>query len=76
MALIGPKSDQFWIKIGYSFHIYEPVDWRFQDLYVDVDFAQILVVDCRQNRKKVVESTKCQTPPGPPLRRYEMIITT
>ena len=63
MALIGPKSEQFWIKIGDSFNIFEPVDCRFQDLYVDVDFAQILVVDCRQNPKKVVESTKRLTPP-------------
>ena len=33
---------------------------------VDVDFSQNLVVDFRPNRKKVVESTKCQTPPAPP----------
>ena len=30
---------------------------------VDVDFGQILVVDCRPNSKKVVESTKRWTPP-------------
>ena len=46
--------------------IFEIVDCRFDDLYVDVDFGQIFVVDCRQMSKNVVESTKSRTPPGPP----------
>ena len=56
-AYIGPKSDQFWIKIGKSFNKTEIVDCRFENLSVDVDFAQILVVDCRLKSKNVVESS-------------------
>ena len=33
------------------------LDCRFKDCHVDVDFAQILGVDCRQTCKKGVEST-------------------
>ena len=33
------------------------VDCRFKDLYVDIDFAQIIGVDCRQTCKIVVEFT-------------------
>ena len=36
MALTGPKSDNFW-------------DCRVEDLYVNVDFTKVHVVDCRQN---------------------------
>ena len=39
----------------------------FKIFVVDVDFSEIFVVDCRPNSKKVVESTKSRTPPGPPL---------
>ena len=46
--------------------IFEIVDCRFQDLFVDVDFVQNFGVDCRQNSKNAVESTKSLTPPGPP----------
>ena len=51
--------------------ILNTVDCRFSDLFVDVDFTQIFVVDCRHNSKKVVESTKCLTPPAPPPLRKE-----
>ena len=34
-------------------HFVENVDCRFSKLYVDVDFAQIFVVDCRQKAKKL-----------------------
>ena len=56
-AFIGPKSDRFWIKIGKSFNKIQIVDCRFEILSVDVDFAQIFVVDCRPQSKNVVEST-------------------
>ena len=38
---------------------------------VDVDFSQNLVVDCRPNSKKVVESTKRWTPLAPPLNSFK-----
>jgi hypothetical protein len=44
-------------------HFVKNVDCRFKDLYVDVDFVQIFVVDFRQKAKKIVESTKSLTPP-------------
>ena len=58
MAFMKPQSDKFWIKIGNVYNIFEIVDCRFENLYVDVDFAQILAVDCRQNTKNVEESTE------------------
>ena len=67
MTFIRPQSDKFWIKKGNLYKFFEIVDCRFENLFVDVDFAQNFVVDCRQNSKNVVESTKRQTPPGPPL---------
>ena len=58
-GISGPKSDFF----------YYIVEFRFEDLCVDVEFAQILAVDCRSTSKNVVESTESRTPPGrtPPL---------
>ena len=44
--------------------------YRLQSIYkiflVDVDFVENFVVECRPNSKKVVDSTKRWTPPGPP----------
>ena len=51
MAFMKPQSDKFWIKIGNLYNIFEIVDCRFENLYVDVDFAKIFVVDCRQKSK-------------------------
>ena len=53
-GISGPKSDFF----------YYIVEFRFEDLCVDVEFAQILAVDCRSTSKNVVESTESRTPPG------------
>ena len=38
------------------------VSCRFDALYVDVDFAQFFIVDCRLNRRKR-ESTKSRASP-------------
>ena len=72
MAFMKPQSDKFLIKIGNLYNIFEIVDCRFENLYVDVDFAQIFVVDCRPKRKNVVESTERLTPPGPPPLLYNL----
>ena len=61
-----PKRDKFLIKIGKSFNIFMIVDCRFENLYVDVDFGPIFIVDCRPMSKNIVESTERLTPPGPP----------
>ena len=61
-----PKRDKYLIKIGKSFNIFMIVDCRFENLYVDVDFGQIFIVDCRPMSKNIVESTERLTPPCPP----------
>ena len=53
------------INNDFKFFFSKSVNCRFKDLYVDVDFAQFLSVDCRQTYKIVVESTETQTPPAP-----------
>ena len=42
------------------------LDCRIENLYVDVDFVQIVFVDCRHKSKNVVESTDPLNPLAPP----------
>ena len=65
-TLLNLNNGNIWHFMDLRVTIHEIVDCRFEDLYVDVDFGQIFVVDCRQMSKNVVESTKSRTPPGPP----------
>ena len=64
------------MKIVKSFKKKLIVDCRFENLYVDVDFAQIFVVDCRPMSKNIVESTERLTPPGPPLYSCHHLCTS
>ena len=58
------KSAQFWMKIVKI--IQHILDCRIENLYVDVDFVQIVFVDCRHKSKNVVESTDPLNPLAPP----------
>ena len=63
------KSAQFWMKIVKI--IQHILDCRIENLYVDVDFVQIVFVDCRHKSKNVVESTDPLNPTPEQCTRYK-----
>ena len=49
---------------------YKSVDCIFNDFYVNVDFAQIIGVDCRKHAKMSKNVQKV----GPPLQQFKGIL--